>query len=190
MVADSNKMRSNLPLQMFLYFNWWYTVLYFVITLAIFIYKGAYCLASRVRSLTKAQEHARRRPARRLPLRRPCWVSLSPPRLPAAQRSAPNDDGQPVGLRRTRACELVAHVLRLLPSVTMSGARGISPPATTKRRGCVARRRPRRGASRTHRRAMVQTQPRPDARAGTIDRCLVERARGQHTYPNGPPTYH
>ena len=61
MVADSNKMRSNLPLQMFLYFNWWYTVLYFVITLAIFIYKGAYCLASRVRSLTKAQEHARRR---------------------------------------------------------------------------------------------------------------------------------
>ena len=118
MVADSNKMRSNLPLQMFLYFNWWYTVLYFVITLAIFIYKGAYCLASRVRSLTKAQEHARRRPARRLPLWRPCWVSLSPPRLPAAQRSAPNDDGQPVGLRRTRACELVAHVLRLLPSVT------------------------------------------------------------------------
>jgi hypothetical protein len=51
-------MRSNLPLQMFLYFNWWYTVLYFVITLAIFIYKGACCLASRVRSLTLSSSPA------------------------------------------------------------------------------------------------------------------------------------
>lgn len=70
MEAAGQRMLSSLPLQVALFFNQWFLILYFVLTLVGFLYKGEQQCAL-VRSNVAA-----RLTARRLSLRAPCALCL------------------------------------------------------------------------------------------------------------------